>query len=203
MQSTWAWVAPVMTVAGTLGGVWLGSHLTLRREAAARKRETAAHWAALKAEISLCGDLARSYLLESILIPSYRLPRVAFESAFPKLLSAAAENLSDLEARSITEFYMEVESFNRGLDFAQATVAGTRARATEVARSHLKASHLIPGPYFGELTTYDFAMATVAERMGEEYLVNEIWDPSPSIADLSYDIKLRWGEKHGEDYAST
>ena len=84
-------------------GVWLVSYLTARREAEAREREAVAHWAALSAELSLCSDLAMDYLVDTSLVPSYRMPLVAFESAFPRLLSAARDNPGDPELKAISD----------------------------------------------------------------------------------------------------
>jgi hypothetical protein len=52
-----------------------------------RRRRLRAHWAALDAEITICGRQARAYLRDNVAAPLYRLPTMASAASFPRLLS--------------------------------------------------------------------------------------------------------------------
>lgn len=80
----------------------------------------------MKAEIRICADQADVYLCDKIPAPLYRLPLVAWNNAYPVLLAGGALKVE--QVTSLHKFYNAVETFNRGLDQADAARDNDTAR---------------------------------------------------------------------------
>jgi len=167
------WVIPTATIVGAFAGggsvAWLTNWLTSRREKAESLRRKRAHWAALRAEIIVCGEQAIDYLPTAVLAPSSRLPMTAFENSLPELLGAGA--VSEHDYRTIAQFYIDARSFNFGLDLAQDFLGGAigppwpAPLIREVQRLVLKASHIVPSGPGGNRTEYDRALAVADDNL--------------------------------------
>ena len=67
-------------------------------------------------EIQICGRLAFRYT-QGRAAPFYRLPMKAWDTAYPVLLGYGA--LDEIQNRMISEYYHNVDTFNRGLEQTQ------------------------------------------------------------------------------------
>lgn len=81
-----------------------------------RRRQIRNCKAALKNEIQICGRLAYQYT-QGRAAPFYRLPVMAWTSAYPTLLGLGA--LGEEQTRTLSQYYQNVDTFNRGLEQAQ------------------------------------------------------------------------------------
>jgi hypothetical protein len=132
------------------------------------RRRRRAHFAALRAEMEYCYDLAQAYLRDRVAAPLYRLPTVAYSSSLPALLSEAS--LSECDARALLSFFNEVETLNRGLEQAEAArlIADARERDTKLAeefsRNMLKAQKLVPVDALSP-SYYDQAKSVIDSRL--------------------------------------
>jgi hypothetical protein len=112
------------------------------------RRRRRAHFAALRAELDYCHELAQTYQRDNVASPLYRLPTVAYANALPALLADAA--LGEEELKRLLTFFNEVETLNRGLDQADSALSILDAQASNnllagvVARNRLKAERLAP-----------------------------------------------------------
>lgn len=139
-------------------GVALGFGLNFCKEAYNHKRQRKANLAALNAELEYCGKTACSFLTAKpiVMSPSYRLPTLCFQKVFPLLLP---ENLfSEDEIYAVIEYFTGVETLNRGLDQANATLGNGDETISnprleqEHNRNVLKATRLIPSSkYYGSV----------------------------------------------------
>jgi hypothetical protein len=100
------------------------------------------HWRALRAELQVCRERAKTYETDAKAAPLYRLPIVVFPNSFPALLTDAA--VDEDAARALIECYSEVESLNRGLDLIQEARERNDQQALlmEYDRNRLKAQRL-------------------------------------------------------------
>jgi hypothetical protein len=110
-----------------------------------RSRRIKSHWGALRAEALLCKNSAHALLMDGVMAPLYRLPTVAFESAFPILLIEG--ELPEEEVLIINRFFAQVQDINRGLDNATAMnqVGKESKLKEEYNRLLLKAKALVEG----------------------------------------------------------
>lgn len=127
----------------TLAGVVIGFCLPLAKEWWTNRRRRKAHWAALETEAEICREHADIYLADQVAAPSYRLPTRAFENSLPPLL--AAGQLGVEEFRVLTEFFLQVETFNRGLDQVNEARGDVEKLNAEYGRNRLKAARLTVG----------------------------------------------------------
>lgn len=122
-------------------GVWLivGFILALLPPFWDRKRQRNGCKASLKAEIRHCGKTACDFLTAEPFVkaPLYRLPLVAWKNAYPVLLAAGVFKENQVER--LHKFYSAVETFNRGLDLADAARDNETKLDEEVGRLQLKA----------------------------------------------------------------
>lgn len=119
------------TFAGVVSSVVLGALLgygfTILREHQERRRRCRANAAGLTAEIKMCGEHAAGFLHDNVMAPSYRLPIIFFKRALPSLIVDGA--LPPDGVAAILHFYNQVETLNRGLDFAhEARIANDEER---------------------------------------------------------------------------
>lgn len=143
-------------------GVVAGFGLAAGKETWDRHRRLQAHWAALTAEVKFCNKIATIYSDAGIMAPSYRLPTIAYANSLPALLSDG--DLSEGDALATAEFFVEVESLNRGLDMAQ-TARENHDNVMlnqEYSRNLGKAANLLVGKS-GKKTYYD-TMKDVLDR---------------------------------------
>ena len=113
----------------------------------------------LRAEISVCGTLARTFLTDNVQAPLYRLPTVCFVPGVEALLRHG--ELKQGPAESLIRFYGEVAALNRGLDDAAelAFTPGTGVTMNAITeRNRLKAERVKDG---GDL--YVPAIAAVSQ----------------------------------------
>lgn len=108
-----------------------------------RRRKIVAHWAALRAEATLCVEKAHILINDNKMAPLYRLPTVAFEKAFPILLVEG--ELVEIEVEYLTRFFSQAQDINRGLDYATAMrhAADHQKLTQEYSRLVAKASELV------------------------------------------------------------
>jgi hypothetical protein len=113
------------------------------------RKNDAALWHAMNAELKFSGGLAESVSPEPVAeVPLYRLPRSAFETCYPRLLADGA--MSAAESRALMTFFNEVETLNRGLDL-EAHTSDPVVRNQQHGRNYLKAERLAPdGPLYRE-----------------------------------------------------
>lgn len=112
-----------------------------------------AYKANLSAEVEKCKEMALAYQSDNITSPSYRLPITAWNTAYPKLIELT--DITEQESKIINQFYIEVDSLNRGLDQINAARyihGGGQIRNEELPRNLLKASN-ITNSYEETLTT--------------------------------------------------
>jgi hypothetical protein len=95
----------------------------------------------LIAEIKRCEKMAQGYLKDNVASPSYRLPLHAWSKSFPELLGMGA--LKEAEVDKLYDFYIEVDSLNRGLDQANESIGDHSALERERNRNLLKATNII------------------------------------------------------------
>lgn len=132
------------------------------------RRRRRSHFAALRAEMDYCQDLAQTYLRDRVAAPLYRLPTVAYTNSLPALLSDAALNESD--TRSLLIFFNGVETLNRGLAQAEGArlIHDPETRDAklldEFSRNKLKAERLVPIDAISP-SYYDSAKSVVDSRM--------------------------------------
>jgi len=108
-----------------------------------RRRKIVAHWAALRAEATLCVEKAHTFLNDNVMAPLYRLPTTAYEKAFPILLIEG--EMTESQLLSLTRFFSQAQDINRGLDYAAAMVhAGENGKLNiEYNRLVLKVTGLV------------------------------------------------------------
>ncbi len=104
------------TLVGVAIGALLAYGFTVLREHRERRRRCRANAAGLIAEMTMCAEHAAGFLRDHVMAPSYRLPTIFFERALPSLIVDGALPLDG--AAAILRFYNQVETLNRGLDFA-------------------------------------------------------------------------------------
>jgi hypothetical protein len=148
----------------SLLSVVVGFALATFKDSWQRRRRRETHWAALRAELEFCRRQAETFLRDGVAAPLYRLPTTAYMRAFPALLADAAASEADVDA--LMQFFTEVETFNRGLDLAQAARAHNSETALqeEHQRNHLKARRLIH-PQGGETNFYTAANQAIARHL--------------------------------------
>lgn len=98
------------------------------------------NWGALLVEMEECGRIADGYINSNIAAPSYRLPTLCYENCLPALLADAA--IDEDGTKAILLFYAEVQTFNRGLDLADAARGGDGNMPKEFRRNCLKANRI-------------------------------------------------------------
>lgn len=123
-----------------LVGVVIGFSLSQVVEWHRRRTRRRAHWGALRSEIRLCRALAQTYSTAGYGAPLYRLPTMAYSQSLSALLGDGA--VAEAEAFTLTEFFSEVATLNRGLDLAQAARDDRPTLEVEVGRNHLKAESI-------------------------------------------------------------
>jgi hypothetical protein len=144
---------------GTLPG-WIG-----------RKRRLRTHWAALRAEMDLCKEKAETIVGNGstplVLSPLYRLPLLAFEVSLPILLADGA--LSEVEAKSLSRFYSQVQDINRGLDNAAEMYKNdNRLLFKEHDRNRLKAETLVLSRA-EQSSMYETARKIVNQKLAQKW----------------------------------
>ena len=108
-----------------------------------RKRALNTHWRAIRAEMKMCGEIAKVMLRDPRQTPLYRLPVAVFDTSFPIVL---AEGLvTEDEVSTLSRFSSRVHEINRGLDNASEMYhAGKKEKLLEeFDRNSLKAEGLI------------------------------------------------------------
>ena len=124
-----------------LVGVVLGFFLAQGWEGWQRHRRSKGHWAALRAEIHFCREAAETYERPPLVkAPLYRLPTTTYAHSFPVLLADAA--VVETQASSLIRFFSEVETFNRGLDLADAARDEPEKLDAEFGRNLLKFANI-------------------------------------------------------------
>jgi hypothetical protein len=103
-------VRNIVTLAAVLLAFFLGRAALIRE----RRLRRHAHKRALRAELDLCEEDAKTYISDPVAAPLYRLPTWAFESAFPSLLQDGV--LSEEQVRVLERYFGLVQQINRGLD---------------------------------------------------------------------------------------
>lgn len=88
--------------------VWLSWRQTIER--------VRGHWEALYVDVEECGTTAGVYVADLVAAPLYRLPTMCYRAGLPALL--ADSSISEDESRALLKFYSQVETLNRGIDFA-------------------------------------------------------------------------------------
>lgn len=126
----------------------------------AKRSRLKVHFAALRAEIQLCRDLAETYLKDEVMAPLYRLPIKAYGASLPVLLADAA--LDEPGVRDLLRFYGQVEDLNRGLDNASqlAMQNNTGPLKAEYKRNCLKSQELVAHAD-GKANLYSAALACI------------------------------------------
>lgn len=152
-------------VFAALLGVIVGFCLQTGWTALAARRSRKAYWASIRAEMRYCGNKAAAYLNSGILIPSYRLPTFAFQTAVPALLADGA--MKEGEYESIVNYYTDVQSFNWGLEQAQVHHVGgnVESRKSEISRVQAKAKNLVPGKVREATTPLDKCVCLINQRL--------------------------------------
>jgi hypothetical protein len=138
------------SILGSLAGVVVGAAITGGRDWLTRKRRLSGQWDALKAELSVCADLAETYRSDRYKAPAYRLPTFVFDAAFPVLITESEMPGSD--AGALLRFYGLVGDVNRGLDAAADAAASGDSQRLDNERNRLLAK-------VGRLTVKDEASA--------------------------------------------
>jgi len=125
-------------------GVLFAFGFTYCKDAKDRKKRLRGNLAALKAEMEYCGKTACIFLSANPVVksPSYRLPTLCYQSAFPSLLSEHI--LSEEEFSPLIEYFAGVETLNRGLDQANEAIGNGTRLDEEHDRNTIKARRLIP-----------------------------------------------------------
>lgn len=121
-SSDWAaWVQAIGTILAVLAAIWISRHqgvLTRKRDEKARADGLRSCWAAVRAEVEVCGLMADAYLAPPLIMaPSYRWPTVVYDKILHELLLAARLNTE--ETRALLTFFSNVDAVNRGFDLAQ------------------------------------------------------------------------------------
>jgi hypothetical protein len=98
------------------------------------------------------------FIKDKRMAPLYRLPRSAFEKCYPELLADGA--LREGESKKLMAFFNEIETLNRGFDFASNASSDPAECQRQYDRNLLKANRLKPG---GEL--YDAAIAIIGKHI--------------------------------------
>ncbi len=143
-----------MKIVATVIGVILGFALSELKDFIRRRNRAITHFKAIKAEIEFCSHMARIFIRDKVAAPLYRLPTKAYQASLPQLLSDAIVN--EHELRAIQQFYMQVESLNRGLDQAELARTDEERLNKEFSRNYIKAEKLLPT---GETTDSFFTEA--------------------------------------------
>jgi hypothetical protein len=138
-----------VSLLGVVIGAALGFGISEFREWRQRKRQRVGYLEALAVEIGVCGDLARDYCAGGVMAPAYRMPLLAYQRAFPELLSAGI--LVSKETDALMRFYFNAAAFNFALDQAQAVLMKKKEDRPEkrldweTRRAMLKARKLARG----------------------------------------------------------
>jgi hypothetical protein len=74
------------------------------------------HWAAIRAELTICRSDAIALLTHNVKSPLYRFPVTALKTAFPILL--AEGQLNEEQVHALTLYFEHIQDLNRGLDHA-------------------------------------------------------------------------------------
>jgi hypothetical protein len=130
-----------LEIAAAILGVILGFSLSELKEFLRGRKRATTHFKAIKAEIEFCSQMAQVFIRDRVAAPLYRLPTKAYEVSLPQLLSDAATN--EHELRAIQQFYMQVESLNRGLYQAELARNDTDRMNEEFSRNYTKAKYLL------------------------------------------------------------
>ena len=129
-----------MEIFTALLGVVVGFVLSEGSKVFWSSRTNKTNFKAIRAEIEFCKEIAEVYLSQNIMAPLYRMPTKAYEASLPQLLSSSA--IEEEELKAVQKFYMEVESFNRGLDQAELARNDDAKLKAEYKRNQGKASYL-------------------------------------------------------------
>jgi hypothetical protein len=132
-------------VGATIIGFILGGLFSYFPQLFNRKSRIRSYKASLAAEIKKCNEMATGYAAEgAVKSPSYRLPVFAWNNAYPQLLAVGV--LNECQVEFLNQFYIEVDSLNRGLDQAndaRFTNGGGSLLTEEHKRNKLKASNIM------------------------------------------------------------
>jgi hypothetical protein len=130
-----------MPLLGVLFGAILGAAITYAPRWLDTKRKQRSYKESLAVEIRRCENMAHTFLDDNVPSPLYRLPLYAWSTAFPKLLGMGM--LREVQVNKLYDFYIEVESLNRGLDQANAAINNCDIFDREINRNKLKANNII------------------------------------------------------------
>src|SRR5262245_29679196 len=148
MSSTeWAaWVQGVGSVLAIFVAIWVARHQTKsdrKRDEAARADRLNACWAAIRAEVEVCGKMAIDYQKPPVVYaPSYRWPLI-HQTILPELLLLAGLNAND--AMALITYFTDVEALNRGLDRLQTTDFNSPLFHTQFDSNVVKIGHIRTG----------------------------------------------------------
>ena len=135
-----------------------------------RKRRLKTHWSALRAEMTLCQEKAKTVLSKdpAYLSPLYRLPLLSFQVSLPVLLADGA--LSESESLIVSRFYSLAQDINRGLDNAAEMHKADKNEklVKEYDRNCLKSESLI-NPKDGQPSLYDQAISIVNQKIDQKW----------------------------------
>lgn len=124
----------------TLIGGLIGFIISEAKEWRLRSKRKQALWEAINAEVVCCHSRADGFLKEEYKAPLYRLPTIAYLNCLPLLLADGA--LNGEESKTLTEFFAEVETLNRGLDLATEARGNVKNLNAEDGRNRLKAKRI-------------------------------------------------------------
>jgi len=99
------------------------------------------YWTALYSEAELAAEMVHKYLQDDVMWPLYRLPTTAHRSVYASVLAEA--KLTRDEARSLAQFFVLVDEFNRGMERADGEVGGKPLREERVRLLKLKGPRLL------------------------------------------------------------
>jgi hypothetical protein len=149
-----------MQALGAVAAILLAVALPLMQGRRQRRRLRLGYLETVAVDAAMADKLGRTYIRSKVKAPAYRLPLMGLSTALPALI--ASGELKGGEADTITQFYVDAQSFNFCLDLVTRLRSEQGDWQGEVSRLTLKAEHLVSG---GRISRYDEVVRVLRSRL--------------------------------------
>jgi hypothetical protein len=154
---------------GVIIGALLAALLTWIPASLDRKRRIKANWHIIDQDIVLSHGRLSTLAKGDVLSPLYRLPLLGYEISLPALVADSA--IGPDQYLVLSDFFLQVQDINRGLDQAASAVSISNDHAIKLEsnRNGLKARALLQGREGDPEPLYDQAKRIVQEQLARPW----------------------------------
>jgi hypothetical protein len=150
---------------GAIVGVILAAVLVWIPTWLDRKRRIKSSWHVIDKDIILCHNRLSTLAKGEVLSPLYRLPVLGYQMSLPVLVAESA--IEPEQYLTLSDFLLQVQDINRGLDQAAYALSNGNARTIRVEsnRNGMKATALLHGRSGDPEPLYDGAARIVKTQL--------------------------------------